>query len=196
MNFDLFLFQKINALATKYLWLDILGVYFANYFGYFLILFLFLFLVNFKKYFLMILEIIGGVIFSRLIIVELIRLIFPRTRPFVENNVNLLLSHSLTPAFPSGHSAFYFALATVIYFYLKNLKKRPKFWRGVVFLFFGGAFLISISRVFSGVHWPSDILAGALVGIFSGWFISYFFQRCFLISLNDYFNQRKKSRID
>ena len=75
--------------------------------------------------------------------------------------MNLLLSHEATSSFPSGHAAFYFALSTIIYFYNKKA--------GLLFLF--ASFLISISRVFVGIHWPFDIFAGAIVGIFSGWII-------------------------
>ena len=98
--------------------------------------------------------------FARVVIVALIRWIWPRPRPFIENNVNLLLTHN-SSAFPSGHAAFFFALSTVIYFYNKKF--------GI--LFFLASFLICISRVFVGIHWPLDILAGAVVGIFSGWLI-------------------------
>ena len=76
-------------------------------------------------------------------------------------DVNLILNKIDQPAFPSGHAAFFFALSTVVYFYNKKA--------GIGF--FVASFLISISRVFGGVHWPTDILAGVLVGIFSAWFI-------------------------
>lgn len=109
----------------------------------------------------MVIEATAAAVLARLVIVNFIRLILPRLRPFVENNVNLLLS-SGESSFPSGHAAFYFAIATVVFFHNKKA--------GIAFL--AVAFLISLARVFVGIHWPSDILAGAAVGIFSGWLIN------------------------
>ena len=163
---DLYLFQQINQFAGRWFWLDTLGIYFAEYFGYVLILSLLLFLaVRFRKYFKMIIETIISAILARFVIVELIRWIWQRPRPFVENHVNSLLIHNAA-AFPSGHAAFFFALSTVVYFYNKKF--------GI--LFFLASFLICLSRVFVGIHWPSDILAGAVVGILSGWLIHKIFK--------------------
>jgi len=178
MNIDLIIFQKINELAGERLWLDTLGIYFADYVGYLLILFLFVFLlINFRKYWQMFLWAAASIVLSRLIIANLIRLILPRSRPFVENYVNLLIEHVPSAAFPSGHTSFYFAIATAIFLYLKNLKKRPKFWWQISFLFFLASLVMGISRIFCGIHWPSDILVGAIVGIFSGWLINKIFQK-------------------
>lgn len=158
---DLYLFQQINQFAGRWLWLDALGIYFAEYFGYALILSLLLFpAVRFRKYFKMIVEAIISAILARFVIVELIRWIWQRPRPFVQNNVNLLLTHNAS-AFPSGHAAFFFALSTIVYLYNKKA--------GI--LFFIASFLICLARVFAGIHWPLDILAGAVVGIFSGYLI-------------------------
>lgn len=158
---DIYLFNLINQFAGRWLWLDTLGIYFAEYFGYALILSLLLFLaVRFRKYFKMIIEAIISAILARFVIVELIRWIWQRPRPFVQNNVNLLLTHNAS-AFPSGHAAFFFALSTIVYLYNKKA--------GI--LFFIASFLICLARVFAGIHWPLDILAGVAVGIFSAWLI-------------------------
>ena len=138
--------------------LDVMGIFFAKYFEYFLVIFIFV--VLWRRWG-AITQVFLAAIVARLGIVELIRWLWERPRPFVENNVNLLLERSTSNSFPSGHAAFYFAIAAVVYFYNKKTGK----W------FFAASFLISISRVFAGVHWPSDILAGAIVGIFSGWLI-------------------------
>jgi len=165
---NLFLFQQINGLALRSFWLDTFGIYFAKYFSYFLIFCLFLFILkNFKKYKQMVLEALISAIFTRVVVVSFIRWVLPRGRPFVENQVNLLLEHAPTSAFPSAHASFYFAIATVVYFYNKKA--------GI--FFFIASFLISISRVFCGIHWPLDILAGIVVGIFSGLLIHKIFQR-------------------
>lgn len=159
MNLDFYLFGRINNFAGKHLWLDTIGIFFAQYFEYILIFFLILFLLkDFKKYLPTVIQAFFGAVLAKEIFVDIIRQILPKPRPFVENNIYLLIDHTITPTFPSAHAAFYFAIATIIYLYNKKA--------GLLFLL--GAFLISIARVFSGVHWPLDIIAGALVGIFSG----------------------------
>lgn len=160
---DLYLFRLINQFSFEWFWLDILGKIFAQYLGYVLIFFLLLFIViRFKKYWKMVVEALVSAILARFIIVEIIRWIWQRPRPFIEvNNVNLLLKHSASSSFPSGHAAFFFGLSTIVYFYNKKA--------GILFLI--GSFLICLARVFVGVHWPSDVLAGAVVGIFFGWLV-------------------------
>ena len=192
MNIDFYIFQQINQFAGKSVCLDSAAIFFAKYFEYFLILVLLLFLAkNLKKYWPMVIESFMAAVLARLIIVNFIRWLWSRPRPFalqnfaeqnlggfVENHINLLFSYNPTePSFPSGHAAFYFAIATVVFLYLKKVYPRPKFWWGAGTLFFIASFLISISRVFSGIHWPSDILSGALVGIFSGWLINKIFKK-------------------
>ena len=164
---DIYLFNLINQFALKWFWLDVLAIFLAEHLQYVLLFSLLLFLaVGFRKYFRMVVEIVVSAVFARFVIVELIRWIWQRPRPFVYNNVNSLLIHD-APAFPSGHAALFFAVSTIVYLYNKKA--------GI--LFFIASFLISLARVFSGIHWPADILAGALVGIFSAWIIRKIFKK-------------------
>jgi undecaprenyl-diphosphatase len=160
---DLYLFNLINQYAGKWDFLDKLAIFFANQFQNVLFVALvLLLLINFKKYFPMMVSAAGAILLSRIVITEAIRFLFFRPRPFLVEKVNLILPYNPAEAsFPSGHAAFFFALAMAIY--LQN-KKLGLF-------FFVSAFLVTIPRVFGGIHWPSDILAGALIGIFSGWLV-------------------------
>jgi len=147
-------------LAGKNVCLDSIFIFFASRFEYFLIFFLLLFLLkDWRKYWQMVLTALVAAGFSRFIVAEVIRWLWPRPRPFVENQVNLLLQVVKTPSFPSGHAAFYFALSAVVYFFNKKA--------GLGFL--AGSSLIVLSRVICGIHWPSDIVASALIGILFGW---------------------------
>jgi undecaprenyl-diphosphatase len=38
-------------------------------------------------------------------------------------------------------------------------------------VFFAGAILMGLARIIAGIHWPVDILVGALIGILSAWFV-------------------------
>ena len=162
INLDFYIFQQINQFAGEFLFLDALAVFFAKYLGYVLIFFLILFLLkNIKKYWRMVITAFGAAIFTRFFIANIIHWFYYWPRPFVRNEVNLLLQHANVSSFPSGHAVFYFALSTVVYFYNKKA--------GILFLI--ASFIISFARVFCGIHWPSDIIAGALIGVFFGWLI-------------------------
>lgn len=156
---DYLLFTYLNNLAGKWICLDSIAIFFAQYFIYFLaagaVLFFFLIKKKERIYYL----ILAGtsVILSRLIITELIRLIWYRPRPFVAHRVNQLIEHSASGSFPSGHITFLFALSAVIYFFSKKIG-----W-----LFFICSFLIGLSRVFIGVHYPLDVFGGIIIGILS-----------------------------
>lgn len=164
------IFYYLNNLAGRLEWFDDIIVFFAEYFGYLLIL-LFVGILVFdkkitipkKKIFLF----AGASVFlSRLVITEIIRAFYYSPRPFVENTVNQLLVHDYTGSFPSGHAAFFFALAMAVYFFpLGNLVSKWKLSFRIIF--FAGAILIGLARVIAGLHWPLDILGGAIVGIFS-----------------------------
>lgn len=169
MNLDLYLFNLINGFAGKSQWLDYLAMFFAKYFEYFLILALLIFLaVNFKKYWKMVAEAVVIAVFVRFVLAEIIRWLWFRPRPFVVENFIPLISQSPAEAsFPSGHASFYFALSAIVYCYNKKAS----------ILFLVASSLIAISRVFVGIHWPSDILAGVLLGIFVAWLLNKLFKR-------------------
>lgn len=90
----------------------------------------------------------------------LLKNIFNRTRPYeVIDGLKLLIPKQMDPSFPSGHSAASFASSTAVF---RHLSRRV----GVPLLIL--AFLISFSRLYVGVHYPSDVFAGALIGSFIG----------------------------
>ncbi|WP_440952746.1 phosphatase PAP2 family protein [Methanococcoides sp. FTZ1] len=60
---------------------------------------------------------------------------------------------------PSTHSAM--AFATAMFLHSKAGRYSPFLWTG--------ALLMAISRVFAGVHYPSDVIAGALIGMIMGY---------------------------
>ena len=87
-----------------------------------------------------------------------VRFIYQQPRPFeIFNLPNQLLYHSMGNAFPSGHATAAFALATAAF--LWNRK-----WGAILY---GAAFLVGTSRVIGGIHWPTDIIAGAIIGSWS-----------------------------
>ena len=104
-------------------------------------------------------DIVAAVILASLI-AELIKLLVDRQRPFeILVDANTIISAS-GPSFPSAHASRAFAVATLFLF---SSSRRT----GIVA--FAIAALIAVSRVYLGVHWPSDVIAGALVGIAMGY---------------------------
>lgn len=82
--------------------------------------------------------------------------VWERPRPFTAHPVltHLLSAPSLDPSFPSDHAA----VATAIAFAVLAFSRRA----GLLFL--ATATLIALSRVALGMHYPSDVLAGMVVG--------------------------------
>lgn len=165
---DYLISQQLNAFLLKYFWFDTLVIFLAKYLAYLLASGVLLFLlINSRKYLAMVIKGFGAAVLARFGVTELIRLLWPRTRPFVEGNLNLLLEKINQAAFPSGHAAFFFALSLIVYFYNKKAG----------LLFFVASTLMGICRVLTGLHWPTDILGGAAVGLFSAWLIQRIFKR-------------------
>jgi len=164
MNFDISLFKTIHGLVGRSICLDSLGIFIAVYLIWFIpiLIFLIWFLNRKKKsslkaLFLGLLAVILVYLFD-----FLIEKIFFRPRPFVSLNFYPLINISpQESSFPSTHAALAFALASSVYFINRRL--------GVIFLVL--TLLIGISRIFIGVHWPSDILAGAVLGLGCSWMI-------------------------
>ncbi len=79
-----------------------------------------------------------------------------RSRPFVADphGVHLFSGHAADPGFPSDHATGAFAVAMAIW--LRNRR-----WGTVALL---AAALLSVGRVAIGVHYPSDVVAGAALG--------------------------------
>jgi undecaprenyl-diphosphatase len=81
--------------------------------------------------------------------------IVARPRPFVAHHqVHLFLPHAADPGFPSDHATAAFAIGAVL---VARLGRRA-----IPVLVAAAA--LAVSRVLVGVHYPSDVLAGALLG--------------------------------
>ncbi|MFA7157630.1 MAG: phosphatase PAP2 family protein [Bacilli bacterium] len=167
MELEITIFQYINSLINQSMFFDWLVLFFAQYFQYVLVLVLvFLFFKDREKNQRMIVVGFLAALFSRFIVKPIILLFFSRPRPFIllEESNRLLTTFNFEnfQSFPSGHALFLFSLSTVILFFNKRL--------GIFFL--TSSFIIVLARVFAGVHWPSDVLVGGLIGALIG-FIFY-----------------------
>jgi undecaprenyl-diphosphatase len=84
-----------------------------------------------------------------------IRLFYQRPRPFIALDIESLIVHEASASMPSMHAASAFAIAMAVYYTNKSL--------GIIALAL--AALTGLSRVMVGVHFPLDILSGALLSV-------------------------------
>src|SRR3989344_3854304 len=115
-KFNLAGFDLINSWANRNEFLDWLMIFFADKLGYLMILgVLFLALRSSDKFRTLLLT-IGSAVLARVLFVELIRYFFYNPRPYmILEKVNILMNHEVSSSFPSGHAAFFFALASGVY---------------------------------------------------------------------------------
>ena len=84
-----------------------------------------------------------------------------RPRPFdTYGGLQVLIHRPADWSFPSGHASASFAAAFVLYHYMPK-----KFSIPALIL----ATLIAFSRLYLGVHYPSDVIGGAAIGYLTAW---------------------------
>jgi membrane-associated phospholipid phosphatase len=98
---------------------------------------------------------------------QVLKNLFCRSRPLAEKSGQFFVDFPCLGkgsgfiSFPSGHSVTAFALAFVL------SRVYPRY----ASLFYGLAVLVAISRVYLAKHFPSDVVAGAAVGILASWIV-------------------------
>jgi undecaprenyl-diphosphatase len=93
---------------------------------------------------------------------------FQRLRPCYEESIQGMI-HMITGCggqfgFVSSHAANSFGFAMITWLIFRN--KYPQF--GLIFLW---AIPVSYSRIYLGVHYPSDVIIGAMIGMIIAWII-------------------------
>ena len=102
-----------------------------------------------------VLLVIPVIIMSDQLAAQVFKPLIGRVRPCVAlSDVHLLVKMKTSFSLPSAHAANFFALAT----FFTIFYQRYKWW------FFSAAFLVALSRVSVGVHYPFDVFAGAILG--------------------------------
>jgi undecaprenyl-diphosphatase len=115
----------------------------------------------------MLLLIIPIILLSDQISAHVIKPLVARPRPcIVLPDVHLLTNARTSFSFPSAHAANFFALAAFLsYFY-----KKYRWWYYFI------AALVAYSRIYIGIHYPFDAIAGALLGIICAYLVIYIWQ--------------------
>ncbi|WP_299164760.1 phosphatase PAP2 family protein [uncultured Eudoraea sp.] len=106
---------------------------------------------------------------------DIVKTYFERLRPNNDIEINSIIRILKNPAgysFFSGHASSSFSLTTISFLFLR--KKVSIIW-----LLFIWPFLFAYSRIYVGVHYPLDLITGALIGMLLG-FLFYLFYRRFI----------------
>ena len=99
---------------------------------------------------------IGASVFSSAIISNILKYSINKPRPFLTYSFIDKVTSGTSPSFPSGHTSDAFALATAISL------AYPKWY--VIIPSYAWAGAVGYSRMDLGVHYPSEVLAGAIIG--------------------------------
>jgi undecaprenyl-diphosphatase len=158
-------FQFIYAAAHRNAFWNVLAIIFAEYLPYFMVA-AFLVLVYYQKGWrrkvYLFCEAALAIILSRGILTEVIRYFYHEPRPFSFYGLVPLFNET-SWSFPSGHAAWFFALAMAVWF----ANRKWGWW------YFALALIMGVARVYAGVHWPIDIIGGAAIGVASSLFIHW-----------------------
>jgi undecaprenyl-diphosphatase len=89
------------------------------------------------------------------IVVKLMNLLYYRFRPFAFDDVTVLFYYPSDSSFPSNATFVGFSIAAALWLYNRTIGSLACML----------ALLLGVSRVIGGVHFPSDVVGGALIGI-------------------------------
>ncbi len=88
-----------------------------------------------------------------------LKFLIDRPRPYeIIDSARLLTPAEYDPSFPSGHAEMSFVAATVV------SRFHPEYAKYL----YAFSFIVVLSRVYVGVHYPGDVLAGVIIGIMIG----------------------------
>lgn len=164
--FDTTLYHAINNLSGHWIWFDDIMKFIAEYAleVYAVLFILFWFTLPRSKpasRHALVTAFFAGVL-ALVINFIIAHFIWNRNRPFVslgQGHFHQLIPHAADASFPSDHTSGSFGFAAGTWGSNKLVS-----WSFTIF-----AILVMFSRVYTGVHWPTDVLASVVVGILSGW---------------------------
>lgn len=150
------LFRMFNDLGKEIIFLNPIMIFFAKYMKYFLLFGIIMYWFTRKRenrimiissmFAFVVAEVFGAIAGA----------IHSNNQPFAElSNVNQLIGHAIDNSFPSDHAIEFFSICITFLLFKKNLR----------YVWLAIAILVSFSRIWVGVHYPADILVGAILGI-------------------------------
>lgn len=150
------LFRMFNDLGKEVMFLNPIMIFFAKYMKYFLLFGIIMYWFTRKRENrIMIISSIFAFVVAE-VFGAIAGAIHSNNQPFAElSNVNQLIGHAIDNSFPSDHAIEFFSICITFLLFKKNLR----------YVWLAIAILVSFSRIWVGVHYPADILVGAILGI-------------------------------
>ncbi|MGY4688373.1 phosphatase PAP2 family protein [Salibacterium sp. K-3] len=148
---DVALFEQINGAAGRWDWLDLLMTVLSSY-GFilaFVIIVLLLFTQKRGPAWLSLLSLAAALGLN-----YLIKMLVNRPQPFVTRDASVLMEQSASPSFPSDQAVI-MGVCLALFFCIG----RQAGWMALF-----PVLLVLVSRVYTGHHYPLDVLSGALLG--------------------------------
>jgi undecaprenyl-diphosphatase len=108
---------------------------------------------------------------------QLVGMLLPRARPYLATTATVLVTHAPDTSFPSDHALLAFAVTTVLAMAGPSLRSRAgpslrsRAGRTLGAWLFAFSLVLLVARVYIGVHYPTDLIGGALLGAASAWAI-------------------------
>lgn len=154
-------FRAINNLGKQYSFLNSTMIFLAEYMVYFLGLIIIAYwFTRSRKNKMMIIQAMVAFVTAE-IIGKLAGKFHLNYQPFaVLPDVNKLVDHAVDNSFPSDHTILFFSICFSFW-----LVRKKTGWLWLVL-----AFCVAISRIWVGVHYPFDVVTGALLGSISALF--------------------------
>ena len=151
---ELRILEQIQTLRTPFL--DNFFKYFTflGNGGWFFVVMGIIFLIN-KKTRKTGLRVLTALLISLIVGNIILKPLVARPRPYWVKNMDILVKHLMDYSFPSGHSYAASAFAASLWYENKN-------WATFCFVL---AILMGISRLYLFVHYPTDVLAGLILGV-------------------------------
>lgn len=159
--------QYAHSIIGRVPFLDGLAVFFASYLPYlYVVVFISLLyargtfgegsaLVRKQRRLQFILATVLALLIASGVVVPLIHYAYAVPRPFAEFGWTPLFAHEASPSFPSSHATLMFTLAASMW----QVRRKWGYW------LFAASCVTGFARVYSLVHYPTDILFGALFGV-------------------------------
>lgn len=163
MELNVDVFRTINDLGKQYTYLNPVFVFIAEYMVFILLLSVIAYWFSrLEKNRMMIISASIAFIVAE-IVGEVVGMFHSNYQPFVElSNVTKLVERSVDNSFPSDHTILFFTFCFSFYFFKKKCS----------YLWIVTAFLVGMSRIWVGVHYPADVFVGGVIGVVVA-YISY-----------------------